>query len=52
MAQQQTPNQPIRETTTVERVDERPTPRRMLQIEALEPRLAPTVVPPDPAPGI
>jgi hypothetical protein len=51
MAQQQTPNQPIHETT-VERVAERPTPRRTLQIEALEGRIAPTVVPPDPVPGL
>jgi hypothetical protein len=52
MAQQHTPNQPVREMTTVERVEEQPTPRRTLQIEALESRLAPTVVPPDPLPGI
>jgi hypothetical protein len=50
--QQQTPNQLVRETTTVERVDERPTPRRMLQIEELEARIAPTVDPPNPIPGI
>lgn len=52
MAQQHTPNQPVRETTTLERVEEQPTPRRTLQIEALESRLAPNLNPPDPLPGL
>jgi hypothetical protein len=52
MAQQQTFNQPVRETTMIERTDERPTPRRMLQIEELEARLAPNVDPPNPLPGL
>jgi hypothetical protein len=47
-----TEEQLVPETTTVERVEEQPTPRRTLQIEALESRLAPSTVPPDPLPGI
>jgi hypothetical protein len=52
MTRQQAQDQPVRETTTAERVDEQPTPRRTLQIEALEQRLAPTVNPPTPLPGL
>lgn len=51
MTQEHTEERPNRETT-VERVEERPTPRRTLQIETLESRLAPTTVPPDPLPGL
>jgi hypothetical protein len=49
---QHTEEQSVPETTTVERVEEQPAPCRTLQIEALESRLAPTTVPPDPIPGI
>jgi hypothetical protein len=48
MTKQPAQDQPFRETTTVERTDGQPTPRRTLQIQALESRLAPTTVPPDP----
>jgi hypothetical protein len=50
MTQQQAQDQPVRETT-VERVDEQPTPRRTLQVEALEARVTPSVVPPNPVWG-
>jgi hypothetical protein len=48
MTKQPALDQPVRETTPRERVDEQPTPRGTLKIEALESRLAPTTVPPDP----
>jgi hypothetical protein len=52
MAQQHTPNLPVRETTTVERVDEQPTLRMTFRIEELEARLAPNLDPPTPLPGL
>lgn len=48
--QQHTPNLPLRETT-VECVDEEPTPRMTFRIEELEQRLAPNVDPPSPGWG-